>query len=41
MKAGSADFTYEPERQLLFVSAVAAEWQGEWRPVIHAFQVRC
>ena len=32
---------YEPTSELLFVSAVAAEWQGEWRPVIHAFQVRC
>jgi hypothetical protein len=32
---------WEPASQTLFVSECHAEWQGEWRPVIHAFQVAC
>jgi hypothetical protein len=32
---------YESNSQTLFVSEVHAEWQGEWRPVIHAFRVVC
>ena len=30
---------WEPKSQTLFVSAAHAEWQGEWRPVVHAFKV--
>jgi hypothetical protein len=32
---------WEPASQTLFVSECHAEWQGEWRPVVHAFQVAC
>jgi hypothetical protein len=32
---------WEPASQTLFVSQCHAEWQGEWRPVVHAFQVTC
>jgi hypothetical protein len=32
---------FEPASQTLFVSECHAEWQGEWRPVVHAFQVAC
>ncbi len=30
---------WEPASQTLFVSECHAEWQGEWRPVVHAFRV--
>lgn len=32
---------WEPASQLAFVSAIHSEWQGEWRPVVHAFKVAC
>ena len=32
---------WEPASQTLFVSECHVEWQGEWRPVVHAFQVAC
>ena len=32
---------WEPASQTLFVSECHAEWQGEWRPIVHAFQVAC
>jgi hypothetical protein len=32
---------WEPVSQTLFVSECHAEWQGEWRPVVHALQVAC
>jgi hypothetical protein len=32
---------FEPASRTLFVSECHAEWQGEWRPVVHAFQVAC
>jgi len=32
---------WEPASATLFVSEIHAEWQGEWRPIIHAFRVTC
>jgi hypothetical protein len=32
---------WDANSQTLFVSECHAEWQGEWRPVVHAFQVAC
>jgi hypothetical protein len=32
--------TYAAELGLLFISECHAEWQGEWRPVLHAFRVK-
>jgi hypothetical protein len=32
---------WEGTSQTLFVSQCRGEWQGEWRPVIHAFRVTC
>jgi hypothetical protein len=32
---------WEPESATLFVSEIHAEWQGEWRPILHAFRVTC
>jgi hypothetical protein len=32
---------FEAGTATLFVSECHAEWQGEWRPVVHAFHVTC
>jgi len=32
---------WEPASATLFVSEIHAEWQGEWRPIVHAFRVAC
>jgi len=32
---------FEAASRTLFVSEIHAEWQGEWRPIVHAFRVAC
>jgi hypothetical protein len=32
---------FDPVSKILFLTAVKGEYQGEWRPIIHAFAVNC
>jgi hypothetical protein len=32
---------FEGASRTLFVSEIHAEWQGEWRPIVHAFRIAC